>query len=194
MQTLTVKITGTSDLIMHSDRLCNPLDPAKKEIATYTGKRKKTDADHEEIARLEWRAGMYYDDELGPHLPGRMIKAMLIGAAKKTKESPKVKSGLVVMSDKARLEYDGPRDPAKMWKSGAFTDIRSVVIQRARLMRCRPIFRNWSVTVEIIYDESVIDKADILRMFTTGGLMIGIGDYRPENSGDFGRFSVAEVK
>lgn len=194
MEKVNLKIVGTSALLMHSDRLANPLDPLKKEMASFTSKRKKTDEDHEMIAKIEWSAAMYYAEETGPYLPGRMLKACLIGAAKKTKEGPKVKAGLIVMTDKAPVKYNGPRDQKSMWANKNFIDIRSVVVQRARLMRCRPIFPEWEVVFEVIYDQSIIDKADILRIADTAGLIVGMGDYRPENGGDFGRFSAKESK
>ena len=194
MEKVSLKIVGTSALLMHCDRLANPLDPLKKEMASFTGKRKKTDEDHEMIAKIEWCAAMYYSDETGPYLPGRMLKACLIGAAKKTKEGPKIKTGLIVMTDKAPVKYPGPRNQKAMWENKNFIDIRSVVVQRARLMRCRPTFPSWEVVFEIVYDPSIIDKSDILRIAETAGLIVGMGDYRPENGGDFGRFSVEEQK
>lgn len=193
MKKINLKITGVSPILMHSDRLANPLDPLKKEIAKYTSKRKKTDEDHEEISRIEWLAAMYFDESIGPYLPGRMIKASLINAAKKTKEGPKIRSGLLVATDKARLEYDGSRNQKDMWVSGEFTDVRSVVVQRARIMRCRPVFRDWSCHVEIIIDESVVDTVDVFRLAETAGAMVGLGDFRPQYGGDFGRFSVEGV-
>lgn len=193
MKQTTITITGRSPLLMHSDTLANPLHPLKKEIAAYTSKRKKTDDDHEMIAYLEWKAGMYHDSETGPYLPGRMVKAALIRAATKTKEGPKVRSGLIILNDKNRLEYTGPRDIDKLWKDGKYVDMRSVVVQRARTMRCRPVFHDWACTVTVAYDESVLDKADILRFFDTAGQLVGVGDYRPENGGDFGRFDAQEA-
>lgn len=190
MKTLNVRVKGLSPILMHSDKLANPLDPLKKLQAQYTSKRKKTDDDHAEIAKIEWMGGMYYDEKIGPYLPGRMLKANLIAAAKKTKESPKVKSGLIVSTDKAKLQYSGPRDQEKMWEAGDFVDVRSVVVQRNRLMRCRPVFNEWAADFEVVFDESVIDGEDVVRLLETGGTMIGLGDYRPANGGDFGRFGV----
>ena len=105
MDIVTIKLTGTAPILLHSDRLSNPLDSLTKEIKTYTGKRKKTDEDHAEIARLEWTGGMYYDEKTGPYLPARNIKAMLISAAKKTKDGPKAKTGLI---NNVRLGRDSP--------------------------------------------------------------------------------------
>jgi hypothetical protein len=194
MKTVKIKITGTSPILMHSDKLANPLDTSTKLLKTYTGKRKKTDDDYEEIARIEWFGGMYCDKTIGPFLPGRMIKAMLIRAATKTKDGPKVKAGLIINTDKSPLQYKGPRTPEKLWKKKEFIDMRVVGIGKNRVMRCRPIFHEWEIETEIVYDESVLDKVDILRFAETGGQMVGMGDYRPESSGDFGRFKAEEIK
>jgi hypothetical protein len=188
---LKVRFTGATPLLMHSDKLVNPLSPLKKEFSTVSSKRKKTDEDYLEMARLEWFAGMYHDEACGPYLPGLCIKAMLIRAATKTKAGPKVKTGVVVMSDKAPLQYDGPRDVDGMWASGEeYVDSRSVVVSRARVMRCRPKFKRWSVDVEVMYDSAVIDRDELLQIMETGGNLIGLGDYRLEKGGDFGRFGV----
>lgn len=194
MQSMKLKLTGNGPILMHSDRMANPLDPIKKKMAAISGKRKKTAEDHEQLAHIEWEAGMYHDADIGPYLPGKILKAGLIAGAKKTRSGPKVKSGVLVLTDKAPLEYEGPRDLVKMWAAGSFADIRSVVVQRARLMRCRPIFHNWSATFELMFDDTVVDREDILAFAETCGQMIGIGDYRPESGGDFGRFYVEEVK
>ena len=191
MNSVKIKIRGTSPLLMHSDRLSNPLDPLTKEIKTYTGKRKKTDDDFTEIARLEWVGGLYHDEKTGPYLPARNVKAMLIQAAKKSKDGPKVKTGCTILEDKLPISYEGPREVKTLWSSGKFTDMRSVGVQGARCMRCRPIFQEWETTFTVIYDPAVVDKADLLRFAEVGGQVVQLGDYRPANGGDFGRFEVS---
>lgn len=190
MESIKIGVIGTSPLLMHSDRLANPLGALTKEIKTYTGKRKKTEEDHLEIARLEWMGGMYYDAKIGPYVPARNLKALLIEAAKKTKDGPKVRSGCVILEDKLRLEYDGPRDQEGLWKDGRFTDMRTVGVQSSRTMRCRPVFTEWSLEFTVVYDPAVVDPAEIIRFAETGGRLVGVGDYRPACGGDFGRFEV----
>lgn len=194
MDTIKIRITGTAPLLVHSDRLANPLDPLTKEIKTFTGKRKKTDDDHLAIARLEWTGGMYYDEKIGPFIPGRNIRAMLISGAKKTKDSTKAKAGMIVNEDKVKLIYSGPRKIEDMWDDGRFTDMRSVCVMKARTMRCRPVFPEWAIEFSVIYDPSVVDRSDILRFCDAGGRLVGMGDYRIEKGGDFGRFEACEVK
>lgn len=77
METLKLKITGTSPLMMHSDRLANPLDPATKLHKELTGKLKKVDDDHLAIARSEFIAGCYWNPKDGFHIPGPNFDATL---------------------------------------------------------------------------------------------------------------------
>src|SRR5262249_49765792 len=60
---LLLKLDGTaasggSPLVMHNERLADPLDPFARDIAKVSKKRNKTEADHLEIARLEFLGGM----------------------------------------------------------------------------------------------------------------------------------------
>lgn len=194
MKTVSLKITGTSPLLMHSDRLVNRFDDLSVKMSAIHGKRKKTDEDHEAMARIEWEAGLYFDTALGPYLPGKVCKAALIRGATVHKLGKKIKTGVVVMTDKAQLAYVGPREIEKMWKNGLFRDVRSVVIMSKRIMRCRPMFPvGWSATFEIVFDPATIDLSELIMSAESAGSLIGIGDYRPEKSGDFGRFNVEVV-
>lgn len=191
MKTISLKITGTSPLLMHSDRLVNRFDELSIKMNAIHGKKKKTDEDHEAMARIEWEAGLYYDADLGPYIPGKVCKAVLLRGATKYKLGPKIKSGVVVMTDKAPLAYAGPRELTKMWDNNSFKDVRSVVIMGKRIMRCRPMFPvGWSATFEVVFDPAVIDLSDLVMSAESAGALVGIGDYRPEKSGDFGRFTV----
>lgn len=188
METLRFKIEGVSPLLMHSDRLVNPLDPIKKMIVPLTSKRKKTDEDHEQIAALEFEAGFYFDEKLGPVIPAQNIEAMIKKAATRRKLGTTVVAGLMVIAEHYALEYEGPRTIKALWKRSAeFADMRSVVIQRARTMRCRPMFREWRLQFEIAYDAALLDAKTVGEIIEDGSKYVGLGDYRPR----FGRFKVA---
>lgn len=185
MQTVKFKIKGTRPILMHSDRFSDPLDPLTKAHKELTSKRKKSDDDHEAIARSEWRGALYFDENLGPYLPGVMIEAAMLGGAKLSKMGTTIKRAAEVMEDRCKLEYQGPRDVEGLWKAG-FYDARSVVVQRSRLMRYRPIFRDWWCECSVVYDETTLNREDIIKSLSDGGQMSGMGDYRPK----FGRFEV----
>lgn len=192
MQIIKFKITGASPLVVHADTLCNPLNPLTKEIKSFTGKRKKTDDDLAMIAKLEWKAGLHYDKELGPIIPGQNIDACFIGAAKLQKRGPDVKRGLMTIENKIPLLYDGPRNIDKLFGNGdnQFVDIRSVVIQRARCMRCRPIFNEWGLEFSVGFNPEIFNQDDVVTLLKTAGGLIGLCDMRPR----YGKFDVKVVK
>jgi hypothetical protein len=181
----TYTIEGAAPLLMHSGAMADTMNPATIELKKITGKRTKTEDDHIEMARLEWYAGLLLDKEGKLCIPGEYIEAVLLGAAKKSRSGPQCKAGLFCDAG-GKLIHDGPADLEKMWKSGKFTDRRGVVVQRARIMRTRPRFDNWKVTFEINYNSSILNESKIDEFVETGGIEIGIGDYRPK----FGRYNV----
>ncbi|MFQ6057150.1 MAG: hypothetical protein ACE5J3_14360, partial [Methanosarcinales archaeon] len=69
-------------------------------------------------------------------------------------------------------------------------DVRSVVIQRQRILRARPRLNKWKLKFKIIYDETYI-SSDILRdVIKDGGIKVGLLDFRPANKGSFGKFKI----
>ena len=190
MDKITFRFDGVSALIMHSDRGVNPLDPDAARLKALTSTRKKTDEIHVQVARLEWELGMYFDAEMGPHVPTANLRSVLVEGAKLAKLGATVKRATIVEDDRARLDYEGPRDIEAMWKAGSFRDIRSVVVGTSRVMRCRPIFRKWSVTFALLFDTESIERAALVTAAENGGRFIGLGDFRPANGGPFGRFAV----
>jgi len=58
MQTITFEVRGNLPLLMHNSRLASPLDKYSKELKSISGKRKKTDEDHELMALIEARGSL----------------------------------------------------------------------------------------------------------------------------------------
>lgn len=69
-------------------------------------------------------------------------------------------------------------------------DSRPVVIQRARIMRHRPKIEKWTLEFEMEIDDTILDTENINAMLVDAGRRSGIGSYRPQKSGSFGRFIV----
>ena len=87
------QITGVAPLILHNGHLADPLNYYAKEMKKISGKRHKTEADLEELARLEWHGSLYVS-EGQVVIPGEMIEAHLVGAAKKLKKGQQAKASL----------------------------------------------------------------------------------------------------
>lgn len=178
-------LTGTEPLLMHNARLANPLDPATKALKAISSKRVKTDEDHAELARLEFIGGLYLDADLGPYVPGENLERCLVDAGKITKSGRKVTQGLFITSNVNALAYGGPRDAAGLWADTNHRLIKSVKVTTSRVMRTRPMFRQWAVEADGILDTAVLSIEDLRSIAVTAGSRIGLGDYRPR----YGRFT-----
>lgn len=190
---LKLKLVGQSPILLHSDRYANPLDPLAKAHKVLTSKRTKTEEDHVEIAKSEWRGGLYYSDSTGVYVPSANIRSCIVEGAKLSKLGKAIQRGTMILSEKSPLEYAGPKTPEELWEAGDFYDCRSVVVSGKRLMRYRPMFRTWALQIEITFDPSVIESRQILKSSQDAGMLIGLGDFRPNKGGAFGRFNVEEI-
>ena len=73
-------------------------------------------------------------------------------------------------------------------------DLRSVIVNRARIMRSRPCFKDWALEFQLDIEEEEIDPSVIKEILDYAGKRVGIGDFRPEKGGSFGRFHVTKWK
>jgi len=188
-KTLTYRITGDAPLIMHNGALANPLSAASKQLKQVTSKKKKTDADFERMAEIEFKAGLYMDEDSGPVIPGENIEATLYSAAKITKEGKIAKSACFVPKH-AVLLYDGPRDADGLWQEEEFRNCVGVKVGMSRIMRTRPIFKDWSAVIEVEYEDSDVNEEQVDRWVNSAGTQVGLCDWRPR----CGRFTAEKVE
>lgn len=188
MQTRSYKITGVRPVLMHNAQLSDPLNAHARAIKEISSKRKKTDADLEEMSRREWLGSFYWDDKMGPFVPETNLERMLRDAAKLNKMGTAVNRGLIV-TEPAKLEYNGPRDMTKLWEQREKFSLRaSVGVNQSRVIRTRPIFPEWSLRFTVEFDETVLRVSDIDGFVESAGRFVGLLEWRPK----YGRFT-AEV-
>jgi hypothetical protein len=58
-------------------------------------------------------------------------------------------------------------------------------------IRYRGQFEKWRVTVMITYNKSALSPQQIVNLFKIAGFGVGVGEWRPEKNGSYGRFHVA---
>lgn len=188
LQKKEVKLTGVSPLIMHNGLLANPLNPVVQAMKKISGKRNKTEADFEELSKLEFNGGIYMGQNGdGPIIPAHVIEACIINGAKKSKDGMIAKAAVFV-EENPPLLYDGPRDRDGLWADESFRFIVPVNVQRSKVMRTRPIFHDWSLEFTITYDDSQTDAAKIMMWLEAAGTQVGLCDWRPR----YGRFVVED--
>lgn len=184
------RLTGVAPMLMHNAQMSDPLNPHAKALKAVTSKRTKTDADLEEIARLEWRGGLYYDKDLGPAIPSDIIDAVMVTGAKKNKLGKAFKSAVFAVNGPFKVNYTGPRDEKDLWKDPKFRSTMSLRVGTARVMRTRPIFNEWSIDIDIMLIEGEeVNANEVFEALQNGGVSGGIGDFRPK----YGRFTVTKL-
>jgi hypothetical protein len=197
--TVKVRLDGVQPMLMHSNQTCNPLNKFAKAMKAITGKRKKTDEDYEALSKIEWEAGLYFDEKIGPFVPSLNVEAMLRDAAKKSRKGTDVKQSVRVFPLEIPLGYNGPRNLDGLKKiafSGEkvngedFFDSRGVRVNQSTIMRTRPRFNKWWVEFDIIADDAIFNIDDIIQILAVAGSKIGLSDFRPR----YGSFEFEIVK
>ena len=71
-------------------------------------------------------------------------------------------------------------------------DARPVVIPatKGRIMAYRPKIEIWRVEIPLEVDTSIVDLDMVHQLLEDAGRRQGVGDFRPEKKGPFGRFKV----
>lgn len=57
-------------------------------------------------------------------------------------------------------------------------------------LRYRGRFDEWAVTFYVEYNANLLSAEQIINLFNTAGFSVGVGDWRPQKDGMFGRFEV----
>ncbi|AWY06542.1 hypothetical protein HOT45_gp41 [Gordonia phage Trine] len=177
---LKLNITGTAPLLMHNARLSDEFDPIVRLMKEITAKRtNKTDDDRWELRRLEFHGGLYLDKDLGPFIPGQNIERALRDAAVVTRQGKNIQRGVVVLTSRARLDYDGPRTAEELWEDKNFVSSASIKVGTSRVIRTRPMFQDWAVSVDLSLDTEIMDRETLEVIVHRAGKSVGLGDWRP---------------
>ena len=185
MKHFQIEIEGKVPLLMH--RYCGEQPSAEK------APRGKKTQEHIDANRIkDWTQSAYYQDGRGFHIPPENIEAALAAGATKFRMGKDFKGAVAVEDDFIPLlipngggAYSPATKPLKNYYVPDHIDIRGVVIQKARIDRCRPIFRQWALQFTVVTEDTIS-----LKQIEDSLANCQIGDFRPR----FGRFTVKKVK
>lgn len=180
---------GIKPLVVHNNQTVDTLNPIAKQIKEISSKRKKTDADLEEMARLEWYGGLYLDDKTKePIIPTKCLMACIRSGGKKHKLGKHVQESVRICND-TPIQYDGPRQPVEMWNDEKFRLRTPCKVGQASIIRTRPKFNDWKLDFAVDLDEQVLNPIDLKTVMETAG-KLGLCDYRPY----YGNFEVTKFE
>ena len=192
-----VKIRGIRPIIQHNGAAGldtrSPANIEKAEIARKRGSN-RTITDDERLRELECQISLYLDESGAPTIPEAAVRACIETAARKMKQGPQVREGLIV-TDIVSFDYDKERygvTADELGKTAQFTV--PVKVGQARIERTRAKFDEWELTFRLDTDEELVDQQQLASWLDIAGRRIGLGDWRPEKSGTYGRFETVSVK
>lgn len=188
MKTFIAEIAGTSSLLQHRFG-----EQAEGDVGATTRVIGVVDRGTPRVAA---EAVSYRNAEGILYHPGAAINRLLreSGGSHKIKGSRKsakfvVPAAVLVLDDTIALHMPGdPNTPLTAFE----VDSRPVVIPstKGRVMRHRPRLDAWGMTFSVEIDDELLPPDFIHQLLTEGGRRLGVGDFRPERGGPFGRFMV----
>lgn len=191
MKERTYKVVGKARILLHSGELSDPIGHWAKLMKELSDKKKKSDAEIEELGRREWFGSLYLDEQERVAIPAQNIERMIRDAAARTRNGKNVQAGLQATEDSFPLDFPGKKlTPKQLWESGEYRDRSSVRVGMKRVIRTRPCFRMWSLTFTVMYDDVMLSASQLDDFVSEAGRIIGLGDWRPRN----GRFDVESAK
>ena len=184
-------VRGLVPTIMHNGRLADPMNKWSRALKAAVAKKSKmTDEERINAFRIEFMGSLYTDKKGQPAWPGENIEAMIRGGARMSREGKNVEKGL--QSDGYwPLIYDGPKNADELWELEHHRKISTVVVNKSRVQRCRPIFPEWELKFDVQYDPEHIENLATLRGWVeAAGRDLGLSDWRPK----YGRFELLKVR
>ena len=192
-----VKIRGIRPIIQHNGAAGldtrSPANIEKAEIARKRGSN-RTITDDERLRELECQISLYLDASGAPTIPEAAIRACIETGARKLKQGPQVREGLIV-TEIVSFDYDRERygvTTDELGKTAQFTV--PVKVGQSRIERTRAKFDEWSLTFRVDTDEELVDQSQLASWLDIAGRRIGLGDWRPEKSGTYGRFETVSIQ
>lgn len=177
IQTVSVTLIGDTPLIVHRWS-----EKAKKQMLDKQTKKASAGREAKDPER-DFRDSLYVlpDGRYGFPIIG--FKAAAVTACTSIGSMTKVaaRQAFHVDGEFAVIEGDEPTMREDMVRVGMGTaDIRY-----------RGEYRDWWTTIDIKYNANVLSAEQILNLMQTAGFAVGVGEWRPERDGQYGRFHVA---
>lgn len=175
-----MRIVGTSPLIQHA------WDEKSKQMMRDKHAGKKSKNREVRDPQGEGERAAYYTEDGKYGIPAMALKSAVIGAAHKDigVEKTLVRKALFLECKDRNsvlvMDCDEPEIREDCVRVGmGSTDLRY-----------RPYFYRWAVDVAWEVDQELLTVDDLVNLVNRAGFGVGIGEWRPEKGGDYGRFEV----
>lgn len=179
MRKVNVEIEGTTPLLMNNPQVMIEQSLGEKETTPGQKTRSRKDMEKEaDKLAYKMKDGTLY-------IPSEAIKGTILNASSWKKIGKY--SAKQILAGAVRIYPE----QISLGKKSYTYDIRTVVVQRNRVVKLRPRVEKWKAKFELWYDEQLVANADLIKpILEEAGRRVGILDFRPQNKGIFGCFKV----
>ena len=177
LRLLTLRLIGESPLICHAWS-----EKAKKQMLDKQMKRAKA-AKEAKDPQKDYEESLYrMPDGSGYGFPAIAFKAAAVGACRFVDglKMTEARGAFHIRAELVRIT--GTPEPRE--------DMVRVGMGTADL-RYRGQFPQWSVDLPIHFNAGALSAEQIVHLFNAAGFGVGVGEWRPERDGSYGRFRVA---
>jgi hypothetical protein len=186
MEELILHVVGKTPLVPHAvsfKAMGSLLFPSPPKNAAE----RATTMKHEPFEEFRDAAYQFRDEDEQPtrlYVPGSMFHAAVSAVALDMKGAKKAQIGRLTSVNEHKIPLWGVPE---IWT----TVVRSSDIARTPDVRTLPILPRWCAMFSIRYVKSLIKRQSIMNLLAAAGVIVGIGDGRPQNGKlAFGQFAI----
>lgn len=179
MEKIKVQIEGTTPILFNRFR----------DTAIEGKSKKRTGA----MAEAEIEDKLYQDEDGKTQFPSVYLKNYIVEESKQFKIVGKGKSTyskLVVST----VDIEPFMIELEAGKYEVFRISAVNPMTKGRMMTERPKYNKWKAEFEIILNDPAVPVSVINEILEHAGKYVGVGDWRPEKKGMFGKFLISEFK
>jgi len=183
IRVVKVPIIGTSPLLIHKFSAKATLEMEAKQQG-----KSKSSKHNIRVPKDEYQAAKHISSEGWEGFPSGGFKKCLIRGAKAV--------GLVMKDVQTSVFIEPDCIKTNLIRIYGESQLRTDMVRigmGSADVRYRPEYLEWSAELTISFNEGVVSLDQIFQMIYAGGYGTGIGDWRPEKSGNFGRFTLADM-
>ena len=182
MKTYNITIEGVSPLLMNR--------PSQLDIGEKSKDQKRETMTKEEIAE----AKLYTDAEGKVYMPATWFQGAVVEAGKQKKMMGKGSAKATYSKVAGSCVEINPFEIVLNAKWKVFSILAVNPTTRGRNVLHRPQFDKWKADFECTFDENQIEIPVMKELFDIAGRNVGVGDWRPQKKGRFGKFQVTSWK
>ena len=179
MEKVKVTIQGTTPILFNRFR----------DVAIEGKSKRRTGA----MVESEIEDKLYKDKDGNTYIPSVYLKNCIVEASKQFKIVGKGKSTYSkIVASTVDVEPFAIILDAEKYDIFRISAVNPMT--KGRMMTERPKYDKWSASFELILNDEQVDVTVINEILESAGKYVGIGDWRPQTKGMFGKFMITSFK